>query len=339
MPSPLVSIVIVTWNSANYLSRCLTSLTLQSFKDFETILVDNGSQDGTLEGIQEKYPSLNLRIELLGVNQGFARANNIGARLACGRWLALLNTDAFPEADWLENLIEATRENPQYTCFSSRQIQANNPKFLDGAGDAYHVSGLAWKRYLGYPIDRYGLEQIEVFSSCGAAALYIRDAFLDVNGFDEDLFSYLEDVDLGFRLRLQGNRCLYVPNATVHHIGSATLGVASDFALYHYHRNLIWSFSQNMPTGLFWRYLLSHLIANIIYVINYSLRGRGRILWKAKMDALRGLGRAMEKRRAIQSRRQATEEDILRAMERGLFQPYLLGYHLRRTLAAISKNH
>jgi GT2 family glycosyltransferase len=334
MSSPLVSIVLVTWNSAGYLSRCLTSLSQQSFKDFETIIIDNGSQDGGLEKIQEKYPSLNLRIELLGVNQGFARANNIGARLACGQWLALLNTDAFPEADWLENLIRAAKENPQYTCFSSRQLQANNPKFLDGAGDAYHVSGLAWKWYLGYPADQYGLEKIEVFSTCGAAAFYLREAFLDVNGFDEDLFSYLEDVDLGFRLRLRGNRCLHVPEAVVHHIGSATLGVASDFALYHYHRNIIWSFVQNMPTGLFWRYLLAHLVANFIYVANYSLRGRGRVLWKAKMDALKGLAKAMQKRRGIQSRRSATSEELAQAMERGWFQPYLLGYRLRKVLAS-----
>jgi GT2 family glycosyltransferase len=334
MSSPLVSIILVTWNSAGYLSRCLASLSRQSFKDFETIIIDNGSQDGALEGIQAKYPSLNLRIELLGTNQGFARANNIGAHLACGKWLALLNTDAFPEADWLENLVRATKEYPQYTCFSSRQLQANNPDFLDGAGDAYHVSGLAWKWYLGYPADRYGLERREVFSACGAAALYLRESFLDINGFDEDLFSYLEDVDLGFRLRLRGNRCLYVADAVVHHIGSASLGVASDFALYHYHRNLIWSFVQNMPTGLFWRYLFAHLAANFIYVANYTLRGRGKVLCKAKMDALRGLSKAMRKRREIQSQRNVTNNELLKSMERGWFQPYVLGRRLRRTLAA-----
>ncbi len=235
--APLVSVILVTWNSAKYLSRCLTSLAQQTFQDFETILVDNGSHDGALDGLQEKYSSLRLRIEQLDSNLGFAKANNIGARLACGRWLALLNTDAFPDPNWLESLIQATNEHPQYSCFSSRQIQANNPNFLDGAGDAYHVTGLAWKRYLGYPAKQFGLEEAEVFSPCGAAALYLRQAFLDVGGFDEDFFSYLEDVDLGFRLRLRGYRCLYVPSAIVHHIGSATLGVASDFALYHYHRN------------------------------------------------------------------------------------------------------
>ena len=332
-----VSIIIATWNSGNVLPQCLKSLTQQTYKDFEIVFVDNGSTDGSLDGIEFRWPGLVLRVVRLDRNQGFAAANNIGARLAQGQWLALLNTDAFPESDWLEKLLGATEEHPEYSCFSSRQIQANSPKLLDGAGDAYHVSGLAWKRYLGYPTYLYGREQTEVFSSCGAAALYPRQAFLDANGFDEDFFSYLEDVDLGFRLRLQGHRCLYVPQAIVHHVGSATLGVASDFALYHYHRNLIWSFIQNMPSGLLWKYLFAHIIANIIYLANYTLRGRGKALWKAKIDAIRGLSKALQKRRNIQTRRKVADGELLRVMEHGWLQPYLLGYRLRRVLAAASK--
>jgi GT2 family glycosyltransferase len=335
--SPLVSIILVTWNSANYLSRCLDSLTQQTLQNFEIILIDNGSTDHALEGIQQSYPSLTIRIELLETNQGFAKANNIGARLACGQWLTLLNTDAFPASHWLENLIQAAKNNPAYSFFSSRQIQANHPDLLDGAGDAYHVSGLAWKRYLGYPANQFGLEQTEVFSACGAAVLYLREAFLEVNGFDEDFFSYMEDVDLGFRLRLRGYRCLYVPDAVVHHIGSATLGIASDFALYHYQRNLIWSFVQNMPPELLWRFLLAHVLANFVYLANYILRGRGRVLWKAKIDAVYGLTKAVQKRREIQSRRSVTERDLLGIMERGWLQPYLLGYQLRRVGAANSQ--
>jgi len=336
--SPYISVTIVTWNSIAYLSNCLDSLLAQTFYDFEVILVDNGSEDSSLDGLYEKYPSLDLYIHRSNSNLGFAVANNIGARLARGKWLALLNTDAFPESDWLEKLVQATEDYPEFSCFSSRQIQAQNPLFLDGAGDAYHVSGMAWKHYLGYPVSQYGLEQREVFSSCGAAALYSRQAFLDVGGFDEDFFSYLEDVDLGFRLRLRGYRCLYVPQAIVHHVGSATLGVASDFALYHYHRNIVWSFIQNMPSGLLWKYMFAHIVANIIYLANYTLRGRGRALWKAKTDAVRGLSKALKKRRDIQAQRKVADGELLKVMEHGWLQPYLLGYHLRRVLAATPKN-
>src|SRR4030095_782371 len=115
-------------------------------------------------------------VERVKCNIGFAAANNVGARLARGKWLALLNVDAFPEPNWLEKLLEATKNYPEYSCFSSRQIQANDPNFLDGAGDVYHVSGLAWRRYFGYPAENYGLEAVEIFSPCAAAAMYLRSA-------------------------------------------------------------------------------------------------------------------------------------------------------------------
>ena len=329
-PPPYVSIIIAVWNSAEYLSRCLECLLAQTFKDFEVLLVDNGSTDDSLVGVENHWKSLRLRVERLGENKGFAAANNLGARLARGHWLALLNSDAFPEPDWLDQLLMAAENNPEFSFFASRQLQANAPHLLDGAGDAFHISGLAWRRYSCFPAAQFGLETVEVFSPCAAAALYSRRAFLQVDGFDEDFFSYHEDVDLGFRLRLQGFRCLYVPGAVVQYIGSATYGAQSDFALYHWQRNFIWSFVQNMPSALLWQALPAHLISNLIYQLNYTIRGRGSVLWKAKMDALRGLSRALRKRREIQNTRQASRADLLRTMERGPLQPYLLGYHMRK---------
>lgn len=331
--APLISIVIVYWNSEKFLPRCLDCLSRQTFQDFEIIIVDNGSTDSGMMVLEQAYPQFTLRTERYPTNLGFAAANNIGARLANGKWLVLLNADAFPEPTWLEKLVTASEAYPHAASFSSRQLQANQPDILDGAGDAYHVSGFAWRIGLGYPAQHYGLEATELFSPCAAAAMYLREAFLDVGGFDEDFFSYYEDVDLGFRLQLKGYRCMYVPEAVVHHIGSATFGVRSDFAFYHSHRNLVWAFIQNMPGVLFWRYLPAHMMANLIYVLYYTLLGRGKVLWKAKWDALRGLRMALKKRRNIQTNRHASSIDVLRVMERGWFQPYLLGYRLRRVLA------
>lgn len=327
---PLASVVIVTWNSARCLSSCLDALLAQVYKDFEVIVIDNGSTDGSLDAVESHWPALRLRVERLGANKGFAAANNLGARLACGKWLALLNPDAFPETNWLEELLGAAANNPDYSFFASRQLQANASHLLDGAGDAFHISGLAWRRFAGWPAAQYGLKTEEVFSPCAAGALYSREAFLMAGGFDEDFFSYHEDVDLGFRLRLRGLRCLYVAEAVVRHIGSAALGAKSDFALYHWQRNFIWSFIQNMPSTYLWEALPSHLLANLIYVLNYTLLGRGSVLWKAKIDALRGLPRAFHKRREIQENRKVRRADLLRIMERGPLQPYLLGYHIRK---------
>ena len=335
---PCISVILVTWNSALYLPRCLDCLARQTYKDFEVVLVDNGSTDGSLDRLESRWPELAFRIEKLKENRGFAFANNLGARLASGLWLALLNTDAFPESDWLEMLLQATERYPEFIFFASRQIQANMPQFLDGAGDAYHISGLAWRRFAGWPSAQFGLDPKEVFSPCAAAALYSRQVFLKVDGFDEDFFSYHEDVDLAFRLRLQGFRCLYIPEAIVEHIGSATLGDQSNFALYHWQRNFIWSYIQNMPSTLLWRTLPAHIMANIIYQVNYGLRGRGRILWNAKIDAFRGFPRALHKRQEIQKNRKVKNKELLRKMEGGWLQPYLLGYHIRKFRQTISSS-
>ena len=336
-PLQLVSVIIVTWNSKNYLLTCLDHLVMQTHSDIEVVLVDNGSKDGALDGLQEKYPSLDLHIHRLSSNLGYAVANNIGASLARGKWIALLNSDAFPEPDWLEQLMKAIEDNPEFSFFASRQLQANQPELLDGAGDAYHVSGLAWQRYHNYPTDQVGLESEEVFGACAAAAIYTRETFLQVGGFDEDFFSYHEDVDLSFRLRLQGFRCLYVPQAKVAHVGSASTGARSDFWLYHWQRNYVWSFFQNMPSVLLWKALPAHLMANLSNVLNYARRERGRIVLKAKFDALRGIQRAFEKRRRIQSARRINDDELLRIMERGWLQPYSADRDIRK--AGISEGY
>ena len=318
--SPLVSIIVVAWNNALHLPRCLESLNRQSFKNFEVIIVDNGSSDGGTSNLDEKYAGLNLSVHRLDSNQGFSVANNVGAQIARGEWLALLNPDAFPEPDWLEQLLRAAEHFPAFSFFSSRQIQANRPDLLDGEGDAYHVSGLAWRRGYEMPVYPPG-EAEEVFSPCGAAALYKRSEYLEVGGLDEDFFAYHEDVDLGFKLRLTGKRCLHVPQAVVHHIGSASSGKMSDFSVYHGHRNLVWSFFKNMPGWLFWFYLPLHLSVNIYLLISYSLRGRSKVFWRAKRDAVLGLPQFLRKRKALQQKRIASISSIHAVLRRDWFEP------------------
>src|SRR5689334_12624546 len=167
---PLVSIIIVCWNSVKYLPLCLESISKQTFRSFEVIIVDNGSQDNSTSALEEKFSNIDLHIERMSSNLGFAAANNAGARIARGKWLILLNTDAFPEPSWLEKLVNASQSNPHLANFSSRQIQANRPELLDSAGDAYHVSGLAWHIDFGYPSNHYGQAPGEIFSPCAAAA-------------------------------------------------------------------------------------------------------------------------------------------------------------------------
>lgn len=322
MSVPLVSVVIVTWNSKAHLPACLNRLATQVFQNFEVIIIDNGSRDEGIHNLREKYSFLVLHIETLNTNLGFSAANNLGARLACGKWIALLNADAFPEPDWLEQLLLVARQNPEYSAFSSRQIQHNTPHLLDGAGDAYHISGLAWRNSYNLRAAENGLVEKEIFSPCAAAALYSREEFLNVGGFDEDYFSYFEDVDLGFRLRLGGAKCLYVPEAVVRHVGSASTGKRSDFSVYYGYRNLIWTFVKNMPSPWLWFFLPLHVVTILFFSIYLTMRGQGRAIWKAIFDALRGLPKMMEKRKMIQKNIKIKPRDLLNAMSTGLFEPY-----------------
>jgi GT2 family glycosyltransferase len=321
-PTPLVSIIIVYWNNAAHLPHCLECLSQQTCRDFEVLIIDNGSLDGGTNKIEQEYPQLALHIERLSANKGFAWANNLGARIARGRWLALLNTDAFPEPDWLEKLLQAAQRHPEYSFFSSRQIQFNQPDILDGSGDEYHMSGLAWRRFYNYPAQNHGLHEEEVFSACAAAALYNRDDFQEVGGFDESYFSYFEDVDLSFRLRLAGGRCLYVPQAIVHHIGSASSGKTSNFAVYYGHRNMVWTFFKNMPGPLFWCYLPLHFLMNLLFIVSFLIKRRGTTIVRAKMDAFYRLPAIIHKRRQIQRARKAPIREIWLAMNRDLLAPY-----------------
>jgi GT2 family glycosyltransferase len=188
---------------------------------------------------------------------------------------------------------------------------------MDGAGDAYHLTGRYWRR--GYQCHATGrhLQREEIFSASGAAALYSRAAWDEAGGLDEDFFCYGEDVDLGFRLQLSGRRCLYVPEAVALHHGSAMTGRRSDFSTYYGQRNLVWVYVKNMPPALFWLLLPCHLLLNAGAFLACLLRGQGSVALKAKLDALRGLPHAWRKRSAIQRSRRAGVGRIWRLLERG----------------------
>jgi len=313
-----VSVIVVAHNSGPYLARCFEALSKQTNKDFDIVLVDNNSTDGSIEKLSSTALP-RLSVIRLQQNAGFAKANNLAIeRVRRSDWIALLNPDAYPEPSWLETLAGYIKRYPDYASFSSRLVQASRPEALDGAGDAYHTSGRVWRRGYGLSSEGHYSKPEEIFSACAAAAFYRRDALEAVGGFDEDFFCYLEDVDLGFRLRLAGYRCLYVPDAMVLHVGSATVGKGSDFYVFHGHRNLVWAYVKNMPGPLFWMYLPYHLAMNVASVIWYALRGRWRVILKAKWDAIKGLPGMWKKRREIQSHRVVGAWEIRKTMAKGL---------------------
>lgn len=304
--------------------QCLDHLARQTVRPRKVVIVDNASTDGAIDALAPELAN-GISIVRMGHNAGFAAANNRGfEEIGDCEWVALLNPDAFPAEDWLEKLLAAARHNPAFQFFACRQLMAQDPERLDGAGDAYHVSGAHWRR--GYGAGRATQDRpLEVFSACGAAALYRADVLREVGGFDEQFFCYAEDVDLGFRLRLRGYRCLYVPEAVVHHVGSASTGRGSDFVVYYGHRNLVWVFVKNMPGALLWRYLPQHLLFNLVSMAWFTARGQGRAILRAKIDALKGIRAILAKRENIQKNKMISNLVLRQFLCRHVFAPYLRG--------------
>lgn len=314
----LVTVIIVNWNGLLHLPRCLRALRAQTMRAFEVLIMDNGSTDGSAELV----PALQdprFTLVRLGSNHGFARANNRAVAQAATPWVALLNPDAFPEPDWLNRLLAAADQHPEAAAFGSCLLDAATPAVLDGTGDSYHLSGRAFRRDHRRLRAAVPARVGEIFSPCAAAALYRRSAWQSVGGLDEDYFCYLEDVDLGFRLRLRGHQCWHVPDAICHHVGSAVTGRRSEFSGYHGQRNLVWTYVKNMPGGLFWLLLPLHLLANLAALALFTLRGQAAVVWRAKRDAVRGLPACWRKRQAIQAQRSATVGAIWAVLDKSLW--------------------
>lgn len=316
-----VAVVVVNYNAGEYLEKCLSSIGRQDCDSYRVIIVDNHSSDDSAKDIELRHPG--VQVIRLAENTGFAAGNNVGIAAAhdC-EWIACLNPDAFPDPSWLSEMLHAAEQYPAFSFFGCKLLQAAYPDKLDGTGDIYHVSGSGWRRDHRKSVTEGRREGDEIFAPCAAAALYRRDAIIDVGGFDESFFCYFEDVDLAFRLRLRGHRCRYVPEAVVRHIGSAITGWQSGFTVYHGHRNLVWVYFKNMPAPLLWLYLPQHALFNVASLLTYTFRGMLKIIVKAKWDALRGLGHVLRERRRVQQARCVSAWEIRRIMTKGPLVPY-----------------
>ncbi len=289
-----VSLIVLAYNSGRYLDRCLGAL---SAFDAEIICADNGSSDGTdFQALQAKFPGVEFK--LFGANLGFAAGNNRAAAEASGRWLGLINPDAFAETGWLDAMRAAIAADPEARLLTSLQLDAADPSKMDGAGDAMTFFGFPYRMGFGQPVPS-DLAPADVFAPCGAAFVIHRDLWRQLGGFDERFFTYCEDADLGFRAQLLGHGCRFVPTARVAHVGSASTSVRSDFALYHGYRNRLWLYLKNMPLGLLIPTLPIHIGLTLLGTIADTLKGKGGIVWKALGDALSGLGPILAARKII----------------------------------------
>jgi GT2 family glycosyltransferase len=313
-----VSIIIPTWNARERLEQCLDLLEKQTMTADRIVVVANGCCDDTVAYVKKHYPY--VIITSLPKNLGTAGGTNAGIPLATTDYIVTLNDDAQPIPTWLEALIEALKVRPEFSFAASRLLMADGSGRIDSAGDGFDplLGGIMLGQ--GQPDGPHFEEYCEVFSASGAAAIYSRDIFKTVGMFDESLFMYGDDIDLGFRARLRSHRCLYVPDAVAYHERSVAWGHNSPAQIRMIYRNGITVYVKNMPWPLV-RPFAPRVVRSWLGALRHAPH-RGAAL-RGVTEALARLPLTLLKRRQIQQTRTVDLQQLKRVLfeERLAVQP------------------
>jgi len=293
MKNPLISILVLNCNGKHLLKPCLESIFEQNFTDYEVVVVDNNSNDGSAEYIKENFPNITL-IEN-PENLGFAGGNNMGIKACGGEWIFFLNNDTVLEKSCLEFLAKHT-ETKQLV-FMPLMLKADSPEFIDSAGDMLYPWGYAY-RYNNVPANKF-LESKEIALACCGAAMFNRELVEKLNGFDEDFFLYYEDVDLSLRARHLGAEIWLVPQAKVFHKGSATVGKKTPSRLYYIERNRFFAKLKNFPLSTLIKYAPISFICSVFSLSLWTARGFLGTWIKSRIDMLMGMPKMLKKRKII----------------------------------------
>lgn len=326
--SPVVSVIIVNWNGKQYIGECLESLQNQTFKDFEVIVVDNGSTDGSQGFIQSSFPD--VKLVLLPSNLGFAGGNNAGIKASNGKYIVLLNNDTKADPDWLKSLIEVADANPDAGMLASKILNYYRPDTIDNVGLLIYKDGIArGKGRLEQDKGQYAMVT-EALIPSGCAALYRREMLDEIGLFDEEFFAYADDVDIGMRGRLAGWGCLYVPHAVVYHKYSSSSSSYSAMKAFLVERNRIWVMLKYFPVKM----ILSspyHTIKRLLLQLYGAISGRGAsgkfskdyslfyaiyIFLKAWCSAITRIAKVIKQRKEISRLKKIGSSEIERLFEK-----------------------
>ena len=246
------TIIIPNYNGLKFMEMCMSALEKQTCKDFESLVVDNGSTDGSVEWLKEnEIPSI-----FLPENTGFSGAVNVGIKASKTPFVILLNNDTEAKEGYVEALIREIERSPKIFSVSPKMIQLYHKELMDDGGDMYSIMGWAYQRGVGQEIERYN-RACNVFSACAGAAIYRREVFEEIGYFDEMHFAYLEDIDVGYRAKIAGYYNRYCPSAEIYHVGSGTSGSKyNEFKVRLAARNNVYLNYKNMPG---WQLLLNSI--------------------------------------------------------------------------------
>jgi GT2 family glycosyltransferase len=318
-----VAIVIPSWEGRALLETCLPAV-FASTVPVEVLVVDNGSTDGTRAWLRRTYPQ--IQVISNPVNFGFAKAVNQGIRASHAEWVALLNNDAVPNADWIAQLLEVGSFDERIGAVASRMMFRDTPHVVSSLGIRVDGSGGAWDLCIGET--RWPTQPIEIFGASGGACLYRRKMLEDVGLFDERFFAYFEDVDLAWRAQWRRWKTRLSPNAVVYHALSATLGEQSPFKRYYLGRNRWRVIVKNYPAELLLRNCLT-LVAYDALSIAKSIVGRDTDSVRGRLSNLADFRLLLRQRRAISATRLASWREIRSALS-PLESPITLLNRVRR---------
>ena len=298
------TVIIPNWNGKSHIRSCLDALSVQGYSDFEVVVVDNGSNDGSIELIRKAYQW--VKLICFDRNQGFAAACNAGIAESQAEYIVLLNNDTKPSPEWIGELIHfMDSAPPDVACLSSKMLQIENPDLIDDAGDILTWRGGAFKRGHGQKKEKYNLLE-EVMSPCAGAALYKQTVLKQIGAMDETFFAYLEDVDLGLRIQLAGYRCYFIPKAIVYHVGHGS-ALPQEKYVFLTSRNRLFLFIKNIPTIL----LITHF-GSIVYgwVFFFLAFGLQKSYLKGTLSFFKFLPVMLKKRKAVRSQTKLNTSDI-----------------------------
>lgn len=298
-----ISVIIPNWNGRTYLEKCLSSLRNQEYLDFEVVVVDNGSTDGSVEFLHRYFPE--TRVIAFGENRGFAKAVNEGIRQAKGEYVLLLNNDVEADPRLFSQLHDAMAHLGEADFYACRMMDFYQRELIDGAGDGFPRKGKAFRIGHGVKFGPPFDQGRRVFGACAGAGFYKKELFGKVGLFDEDFFAYHEDADWNFRANLMGYRCFYIPGAVVYHIGSGTTGgLYNELTVLHNVRNMIHVIIKDLPAYLLLKYLPWIVWGQIESFLRFCVvQGYRGAYLKGLSSAIRGSGKMFKKRKKIQRKR------------------------------------
>lgn len=273
-----VSIVIPNYNGIKFIVDCLESLEVQTYKDFEIIVIDNASTDGSVELIKREF--VHVRLIELDKNYGFSKAVNEGIKISDSKYVILLNNDTKVQDRFVDELVKVMEKSERIFSCQAKMLQLYDEEFIDDAGDYYCAFGWAFARGKGKRATRYE-QNTEVFAACAGAAIYRRTCFDKIGFFDEAHFAYLEDIDIGYRARIHGFKNMYAADSIVLHAGSGSSGSRyNEFKVKLTSRNSIYLIYKNMPLIQIILNFPFLLIGFVIKTIFFMKKGFGQTYLK-----------------------------------------------------------